>query len=242
MQYAEDTRADLLSVLPRLEMKSWWENVVQPVCGGVMIIWFPPEKVNSPRHPNAYANGAFILMRREAYEAVGTHEAVKDRLNEDMHLARLVKEAGLLLRVIRGENLYVVRMYTSLRQILRGWSRIFYGTFGTLSRLTASMGVMLFMGMLPHVTAVAGISTCLVQLSTGKPTWQAMLAATTGTLAAAMQLSVIYRFYRLIGARFDLFWTYPIGCAVTLWALVLSLTKLFGGKVVWKSTGYNSAR
>jgi len=39
-----------------------------------------------------------------------------------------------------------------------------------------------------------------------------------------------------------LFWTYPIGCAVTIWALVLSLTKLGGAKVVWKSTGYNQAR
>jgi hypothetical protein len=53
---------------------------------------------------------------------------------------------------------------------------------------------------------------------------------------------VIYRFYRLIIARPGLFWTYPIGCAVAIWALVLSLTKLGGAKVVWKSTGYNQAR
>jgi len=239
MQYAQDTGADLLSVLPRLEMKSFWENVVQPVCSGVMMIWFPPDKVNSPNYANAYANGAFILLHRQAYEAIGTHEAVKDRLNEDMHMARLVKEAGRKLRVIRSQDLYLVRMYTSFRQIIRGWSRIFYGTFGTLKRLTVSLLVMLVMGVLPYMTAGLGLAGVAAG---GGLTWAWTWAAAAGLAASAMQLSVIWRFYRLIGARADLFWTYPIGCGVTLWTLVGSLRKLFGGKVVWKSTGYNAAR
>ena len=239
MQYATDTGADLLSVLPRLETKSFWENVIQPICGGVMMIWFTPEKVNSPRHANAYANGAFILIRRQAYQAIGTHEAVRDRISEDMHLARLVKEAGLQLRVIRGQGLYVVRMYTSLGQILRGWSRIFYGTFGTLKRLTISLALMLVVGMLPYGAIGAGLAGVLAGAAPG---WAWIASAAAGAAAAAIQLSVIRRFYRLINARADLFWTYPIGCAVTLWALILSLSKLFGGKIVWKDTGYKSAR
>ncbi|MGB2821037.1 MAG: glycosyltransferase family 2 protein, partial [Phycisphaerae bacterium] len=157
VQYALDNRCDLLSVLPRLEMRSFWENVVQPVGSGVMMIWFHPDKVNDPARPNAYANGAFILIRREAYQAIGTHEAVKDCFNEDMHMARLVKEGGMNLRVVRSSGLYLVRMYTSLRQSVRGWSRIFYGTFGTLRRLSISLGVMVVMGLLPYVAAGLGL-------------------------------------------------------------------------------------
>jgi len=239
MQYALDSSADLLSVLPRLEMKGWWENVVQPVCSGMMMIWFPPDKVNSPTAPNAYANGAFILIRRSTYHAIGTHEAVKDRLNEDMHMARLVKEAGLRLLVIRGDNLYLVRMYTSFRQIIRGWSRIFYGTFGTLKRLVISLALMSVMGLLPYLAAGIGLAGWAAG---DHPAWAWRTLAISGLSAAAMQLSVIYRFYKLISARPELFWTYPIGCAVTIWALVVSLTKLGGAKVVWKSTGYNAAR
>ena len=48
VQYALDEGADMLSVLPRLEMLSFWERVVQPVCGGVMMIWYHPDKVNDP--------------------------------------------------------------------------------------------------------------------------------------------------------------------------------------------------
>ena len=239
MQYAQDSGADLLSVLPRLEMKSWWENVVQPVCGGVMMIWFPPEKVNDPHAPNAYANGAFILIRRSAYEAIGTHEAVKDRLNEDMHMARLVKQAGLQLRVIRGEGLYLVRMYTSFMQIIRGWSRIFYGTFGTLRRLVISLAVVTIMGLLPYLAAGAGAAGWALA---AEPAWPWRMLSIAGLASVAMQLSVIYRFYKLINAKSGLFWTYPIGCAVAMWTLACSLTKLGGAKVVWKSTGYKAAR
>ncbi len=239
MQYAQDSGADLLSVLPRLEMKSWWENVVQPVCGGVMMIWFPPEKVNDPKAPNAYANGAFILIRRSAYEAIGTHEAVKDRLNEDMHMARLIKQAHLQLRVIRGEGLYLVRMYTSFMQIIRGWSRIFYGTFGTLRRLVISLAVVTIMGLLPYLAAGVG---AIGWVCGAEPAWPWRMLSIAGLAAIAMQLSVIYRFYKLITARPGLFWTYPLGCAITMWALAGSLTKLGGAKVVWKNTGYKAAR
>ena len=236
MQCALDSQADLLSVLPRLEMKGLWEHVIQPVCSGVMMIWFHPDKVNDPRKPNAYANGAFILIRRSVYEALGTHEAVKDCLNEDMHMARLAKEAGRSLRVVRSDGLYVVRMYTSLREIVRGWSRIFFGTFGTLRRLTASLTAVLVMGLLPYVAATMGLAGVA---ASWPDAWAWWLLGLIGCAGAATQLSAIWRYYALLGARPGLFWTYPIGSLITAGALVGSLLKLRpGAKVVWKSTSY----
>ncbi len=236
IQYALDNQCDLLSVLPRLEMRSFWEHVVQPVCSGVMMIWFHPDKVNDPAKANAYANGAFILIRRRTYDAIGTHEAVKDCFNEDMHMARLVKQAGLNLKVVRSDGLYLVRMYTSLREIVRGWSRIFYGTFGTLRRLSISLAVMAVMGLLPYVAAGLGPA---MAAAGARPAWPWWTLGAAGWAAAAVQLSVILRYYRLIGARPGLFWTYPIGCLVATLALIGSLTKLRrGAKVVWKDTSY----
>lgn len=239
VQHALDSGADLLSVLPRLEMKGFWENVVQPVCGGVMMIWFHPDSVNDPAQPSAYANGAFILVRRETYDAIGGHQAVRDKLNEDMHMARLTKEHGFKLRVVKSEGLYLVRMYTSLSQIIRGWSRIFYGTFGTLRRLSVSLLAIVLMGLLPHASTLAG----LAGLAAGwQPSWAWLALTAGGAAGSALQLTAILRFYRLIGAQASLFWTYPIGSAVAAWTVVLALTKLRrGAKVVWKSTGYASA-
>jgi len=236
VQYAVDNHCDLLSVLPTLEMKTFWEYVVQPVASGVMMIWFHPDKVNDPARANAYANGAFILIRRETYEAIGTHEAVKDCLNEDMHMARLVKQAKLNLKVIRSEGLYLVRMYTSFREIFRGWSRIFFGTFGTLRRLTVSLTAVLVMGLVPYLIAALGVGL----LAAGsRPTWAGWAMACSGGAAVALQLSSIFRYYRLLGSKSWLFWTYPIASLIVGAALVGSLTKLRrGATVVWKSTSY----
>lgn len=235
MQYATDNKSDMLSVLPILEMKGFWENVVQPVCSGVMVIWFQPKKVNSDKFPHAYANGAFMMMKKSAYQAIGTHEAVRMQVNEDMHMALRLKQKGLRLRVVQSEGLYIVRMYTSLKQILAGWSRIFFGTFGTMKRLVASLLVLSIMGVLPYLTALAG--WLLWQAGMAGPAWKA--AAIMGTMAATMQMSVIYRFYGLLKARQELFWTYGLGCVVGIVALIKSIGKLrAGGKVVWRNTSY----
>jgi len=236
MQYALDTGADLLSVLPNLEMKGFWENVIQPVCGGVMMIWFLPAKVNDPARANAYANGAFMLMKRSAYEAIGTHEAVKAEVNEDMHMADRVKRAGLHLRVVRNDGLYDVRMYTSLGQIVRGWGRIFYGTFGTTRRLIASLTVLAMMGIVPYAAAIFGLAA-----AAGNPSFWQLACAISGLAAVTLQISVIYRFYKLIGAKRQLAWTYVIGCAMAIASVCIALSKLRkGATVTWRGTKYNS--
>lgn len=233
-------QTDLLSILPSLEMRGFWENAVQPVCSGVMMIWFRPDKVNDPDRPNAYANGAFMMMPREAYVAVGGHEAVKDRLNEDMHLARLVKDAGLRLRVARSRGLYTVRMYEGLAAVAAGWTRIFLGTFGTLRRLLASIGLMLWMSLLCYVAAIGGLT---LRAAGAEPAGWWLACGLAGVAVAALQMSVIVRFYRLSDAKPTLAWTYPIGCGIALYCLLRAVTKLRpGSAVLWRGTNYQQAR
>ena len=52
------------------------------------------ERVNDPASKEAAANGQFLMIRRDVYEAVGGHEAVRGRVLEDVALARLVKASG----------------------------------------------------------------------------------------------------------------------------------------------------
>ena len=236
MQYAVARGVDLLSMLPRLEMKSFWEEVVQPVCGGVMMIWFHPDRVNNPRRRNAYANGAFVLMPRAAYEAVGTHAAIPNVLMEDMQLARRTKDAGLRLRVVRTDGLYRVRMYTSLAEILRGWTRIFLGSFGSARRLAITLLVLLMMGVLPYAAAACGFALAGAGAEPSAWWWACGITATAAIL---MQVSVVYRFYKLLGARAWLAWSYPLGCVMAVAAVAAALTKLRpGSRVVWKGTSY----
>ncbi len=239
MQHAADTQADLLSVLPTLHTHGFWEDVIQPVCGGVMMIWFNPEKINNPKKSNAYANGAFVLIKRASYEVIGTHEAIKGLMMEDMHLARRIKQAGMNLRLVRSKGLYSVRMYTSLGEIMRGWCRIFFGSFGTLGRLATSLTLLVVIGLLPYAAAAIGFARASGG-STAAGAWLACGAA--GLAAIAMQISVIYRFYKLIDAHKALAWTYPLGCLAASIAVIMAMTKLCpGAKLTWRGTSYDAA-
>ncbi|MFP4354595.1 MAG: glycosyltransferase [Phycisphaerae bacterium] len=234
ISHARRVEADLLSVLPRLVTRSFWEHVIQPVCGGVMMIWFHPDKVNNPVKPNAYANGAFILARREIYEQVGGHQAVRDEANEDMRLALNVKRQGHRLRVVRNQGLYSVRMYTGLRQIVNGWTRIFFGTFGTLRRLLISLLAMLLVSLSPWIllpTALAGWALA------GGTCW-AWASAVAGA-ALFTQMTVIWRFYGIVEVPRLLCVTYGLGSLMATGLLLRATAKLRkGAKLVWRGTSY----
>jgi cellulose synthase/poly-beta-1,6-N-acetylglucosamine synthase-like glycosyltransferase len=237
VSYATAEKADMLSLLPNLEMIGFWENVIQPVCGGMMMVWFHPDKVNDPKKAAAYANGAFILLSRSAYDRIGTHEVVKAEMNEDVCMAGLVKRQGMKLRVVMNRGLYLVRMYTSFPAILRGWTRIFLGSFKTFRRLAVMLVVMLVMGLTPYATAAIGAAVTAAHWPVPPPTYLACLLV--GLAAITAQLTVIRRFYGLTGGRPGLAWTYPIACGIGLYILTRSILKLRrGSAVVWRSTAY----
>lgn len=235
MRYAAERNIDFLSVLPNLDNNSFWERVIQPACGGIMMIWFNPLKVNNPARGNAYANGAFMLMKRSCYEAIGGHEPVKAEVNEDMHMARRAKAKGLRLHVVSNERLYTVRMYNSLHQTWHGWSRIFYGCFGSFRRLILSALVVVIFSMLPWATLFA---TALAALPKGESPVPPILTW-TAIGACAAQLSVMFRFYRLSHSSAVHAVFYPIGAAIGLGALINAMRRLRGrSTTTWRGTVY----
>lgn len=118
-------RADLFSVLPRQEMKSFWERVIQPHVFVALETRFSNlDRVNRTRIEwNAIANGQFILTSRGAYESVGTHEAVKDTVVDDVMLAQAYVRAGKDVFLVHAQEFMTTRMYGSLREILAGWTK-----------------------------------------------------------------------------------------------------------------------
>ncbi|MGB9626477.1 MAG: glycosyltransferase [Phycisphaerae bacterium] len=237
VRHAVENGIDFLSVLPILETRSFWERIIQPVCGAVMVFWFHPKRVNDPKHPAAYANGAFMLMKRSTYVAIGGHEAVRTQVNEDMHMARLAKERGQRLAVVQNDNLYSVRMYSGLRQIWRGWSRIFYGCFGSFRRLLISAAFLLVTNVLPYSSAVAAWAVIAARGWTDAGPWR--LVALAATTAVAMHIVTIARFYRLSRVNVWLAPTFIVGAVICIGMLVNAMFKL-GGRTttVWRGTAY----
>jgi len=239
---ALEKKADFLSILPRLATASLWERIIQPVCGAVMVFWFHPRRVNDPQHPAAYANGAFMLVSRRCYEAIGGHEAVKTEVNEDMHLARLAKSNGARLLVMQNDDLYTVRMYARFSEIWRGWSRIFYGCFGTFRRLRVSMLMLICTNLFPYTSLVVALAAVgLTDWPAVNPGWY--WVAGVSALAVALQLSVIARFYRLSYASPWLAPTFIIGAVICVGMLANAMLKLKGRTTVtWRGTTYRGSK
>ena len=62
-------------------------------------------------------------QRPEENIDVGGHEAVKDEVVEDLALAQLVVRRGLKLELRMAEGDLSTRMYRSLADMVRGWSK-----------------------------------------------------------------------------------------------------------------------
>jgi cellulose synthase/poly-beta-1,6-N-acetylglucosamine synthase-like glycosyltransferase len=117
------TGAGLLSVSPDQEMRRWWERAMIPFVYGRLSQLYSYAAVNDPESPAAAANGQYLLIRRDAYEAVGGHAAVRGQVLEDVALARRVKEAGMPLYFAPDDRLVRVRMYDTFRAMWEGWTK-----------------------------------------------------------------------------------------------------------------------
>ncbi|MBV8310809.1 MAG: glycosyltransferase, partial [Planctomycetaceae bacterium] len=157
LEYARAQQAALVSLLPELRCETFWEQVVQPLGGIVLMQSFPLHRVNDERSKLAFANGQSILVKRQAYDAAGGHSAVRDRFVEDIGMACKVKALGLPIRTVLVRNLVTCRMYASLGQLIRGWSRIFYDAMGRKAwRLAGRLLDPIIFCQSGHVALLAG--------------------------------------------------------------------------------------
>ena len=118
---ASAASADLFTLMTDVRAESFWERALMPQILSAVVGAYPLRLVNDPSSGVAIANGQYILIRRAVYEAVGGHAAIRDRVADDLELARLVKGRGFRLRAENGRRLVSVRMYTSLREIWWGF-------------------------------------------------------------------------------------------------------------------------
>ncbi len=115
--------AALLSYSPEQAVVSVWEKAVMPVIFAELASRYSPSQVSDPKSAVVAANGQYILITREAYDAVGGHAAIAGDLLEDVALARAVKGSGRKLFFRYGGDAVRTRMYRSLGQLREGWTK-----------------------------------------------------------------------------------------------------------------------
>ena len=230
--YAE--RADLLTVAPRQRCETFWERLVMPQIWLLLGLRYHPSAVNRARRErDVIANGQFILMPRASYEAVGTHEAVRHEVAEDLALAQAFYRAGRKIHFVFAERLMETRMYQSLPHLVEGWSKNAYlggrRSFPGEPVLRALVPVMLPAAFLfwlvpPLVLAVTGATAGL---------GPAALVATS--LSALFWMAISY------GMRLPPWYglLYPAGASVALYIVARSIWR-GARRVEWRGRVYSS--
>ena len=230
--------ASLLSVAGHQEMHSFWERVIQPQMFALLSIRYGgTEHVsNARRAEDVIANGQFILVRRDAYDAVGGHALVRDRVAEDMSLAQQFFRSGRRVLLLSAVEQFSTHMYASFRELIEGWRKNIYAG-GRHAALGGRLGRTLYPALLVALPIIellppAGLLLSAIGLlSAAWLVWSAIVVGITLVFWAAI--------YRFMGASVLYALVYPLGLATLLYIAVGAVIR--GRRVQWKERTYVSS-
>ena len=149
----------LLSCWPRLLTRGFWEGALMPLLNFVVFTLYPAPLALRRDDPSlGLAHGSCVLARRDVYEAVGGHGAVRGELFEDVRLARVWRERGERGLCLDGQGVVAVRMYRTLAEIWAGFRKNFFPAFRRARTFCAFVALQLFVGLLPFALAPLALS------------------------------------------------------------------------------------
>ncbi len=128
VSYAARENLDHLTAVPHMTAKSPW---LKSFVAALMLLFsFGIMRASAPA-TNAYVGlGAFNLLRRSVYRAVGGHAPIALRPDDDMMLGKLIQRAGLRQRVVLATELMRVEWYTSVLEAVRGLNKNAFAGLG----------------------------------------------------------------------------------------------------------------
>jgi glycosyltransferase involved in cell wall biosynthesis len=221
--YAEAERADHVVLLPRVIMKRPGEKMMVGFFQLLFVFGHRPWKCADPKARDHMGVGAFNLVRRTAYEAVGTYERLRFEVVDDMKLGKVIKEAGFRQRVVLG-NLIEIR-----------WA---HGARGVVNNLTKNFfAVMSFQAW----RAIGGsIAVAILNLM---PFFGILFAPGWTRIGYGFALASMFGLYAGIWRRDEIspwyFFLHPVSTILFIYTILRSMfVTLWNGGVEWRGTFY----
>jgi len=132
---AKKEKADLLSYSPEQQVATFTERAVMPIIFAELAARYPLHKVRAQDADTVAANGQYILVRRDAYDATGGHVSVGSEILEDVALAKRFRHARFRVYFRYGGDAVRTRMYRNWRQLRDGWTKNLALLFPASNRL-----------------------------------------------------------------------------------------------------------
>jgi glycosyltransferase involved in cell wall biosynthesis len=130
LQLTRQHDAALVSFSPEQITLHWYEKALIPYIYLRLAKHFSYDRVNDPNSPAAAANGQFLMMRRDVYDALGGHSSIAGEILEDVALAMRAKSSGHRIWFGSGKGIVRVRMYRSFESMWQGWKKNLYRLIG----------------------------------------------------------------------------------------------------------------
>ena len=222
---AKENDWEHLTLLGAPKMYTFGEKVALTFFGICFLMATKPWRANDPKSRGYTGVGAFQLIRRNAYEKMGTHRRLAMEVIDDIKLGKLVKEAGLRSGVATGGDAVSVHWHAGLANTIRGTTKNFFAATGFKLRLitTQIIGTLLM-----FVFPVAALP-----FARG---WVLAFALIAVGLPAIIGAGVAVK----LGAPVAYALTYPLGAVIICWMLTRStIVTLWQGGVTWRGTFYS---
>ena len=224
LAYAEAEPADHLVLFPQMIMKRPGEYMMIAFFQTMFMFGHRPWKVADPSTDDHMGVGAFNLVRRRVYEAVGTYQALRMEVLDDMKLGKVVKKAGFAQRNVFGGDLISIR-----------WA---HGALGIVNNLTKNFFAVL--SFQSWRTLLSAFGLAFVNLGPFLGIWLAHGWARLpfGIALGSMLLIYIGMSWRS-GVPAYYFLLHPVSTALFIYTLLRSmLLTLWNDGIVWRGTKY----
>jgi glycosyltransferase involved in cell wall biosynthesis len=224
LAYAEAESADHLVLLPRMIMHSPGETMMIAFFQTLFVFGHRPWKVADPKTKDHMGVGAFNLIRRRVYDALGTYQALRFEVLDDMKLGKIVKNAGYAQRNVFGADLISLR-----------WAK---GAMGMVDNLTKNFfAIMSFQWWRALLSAFA---LAFLNLMPFLGIW---LAHGWARLPYAVALASMFAIYVGMSWKSDVpayyFALHPISTLLFVYTMLRSMgLTLARGGIVWRGTFY----
>ncbi|MGA2095745.1 MAG: glycosyltransferase family 2 protein [Candidatus Acidiferrum sp.] len=220
----EELQADHLTLGASVEMHGFWEKTVLTFFALAFHVANQLDQVSNVKS-KAYAGiGAFQMVKRRVYEAIGTHGRLKMEVVDDMKVGKLVKQHGFRSVVALAQEFVSVRWQAGVRNVIRGVTKNFFAAFGyNVTYAGFAVTMMLLLNVVPFIGVAAGYG------------WIRILAGIAASVALTVHAgadiaSGVSPLYAL---------THPIGAILFCYMIVRSAAvTLWSGGVTWRGTFY----
>ena len=230
---------DMLSLLSTLTYDRLFEYAAQPVASGTLLRMYPFSRLSRARAPRPFANGQFMLFRREVYERIGGHEGVKDALLEDLAFAKGIQGEGYRGRVMFDDGMLTCTMYESLHEFEAGWRRIFVEACSRRPARLRKEGLRILVhGTVLPIAQLGTLGLAPVVAASGDVPLGLAMAA-TALAGWAVQVGTLLRLYATGGVPRRAVLLYPLGCLIVGRIMLTAARDLQRGTpLVWGQRHY----